>query len=56
MTKLLLKAGVQLEVRDTSGFTPLHLSSYNVHTAVMSALLEAGANSNTRNLNSLHRC
>jgi ankyrin repeat protein len=42
----LLSAGVELECRDTKGYTPLILASYNGHECTTELLLERGANAN----------
>lgn len=40
----LLRAGVDVEVRDGRGFSPLIIASYNGHEAVTAILLAEGAN------------
>ncbi len=51
LTKLLVKAGSDLEATSSrKGCTPLHLAAGRGHSEVMSALIDAGANPNSRML------
>lgn len=49
VTKLLAKAGAELNTTDKTSSSPLHLCTEVGHTGVMRALREASANLNSRN-------
>lgn len=44
--KRLIQAGVDLEVRDGNGRTPLHVAAYASHEKAIQLLIEAGADAN----------
>ena len=44
----LVKAGADLEALDCGGFTPLHVAAFQGHSTLVRAMIDAGANSDTR--------
>lgn len=44
MTKMLVKAGSDVEATRSDGSTPLHMAASRSYTGIMTVLIEAGAN------------
>lgn len=50
VVKLLLAIGANVNAREKSGATPLHLASANGHKAIVRILITEGANVNARDI------